>query len=126
VVSGGIRVGEFKSFYLDELSTLGDNVIAEFYHERGFSSSIMAHDELPLQPATLEDLAGSDRSANAEIIRRLFRGDERGPKRDAVVLNAAAALFVAGKTKSLAVGWEHAGDVIDSGKALQKLKDLAS
>lgn len=126
VVSGGIRVGEFKSFYLDELSTLGDNVIAEFYHERGFSSSIMAHDELPLQPATLEDLAGSDRAANAEIIRKLFRGEERGPKRDAVLLNAAAALFVSGKTKSLAVGWEFAASIIDSGKALQKLKDLAS
>jgi len=126
VVSGGIRLGEFRSYYLDELSTLGDNVIAEFYHERGFSSSIMAHDELPLQPATLDDLAGGDRTTNAEIIRKLFQGDERGPKRDAVLLNAAAALFVAGKTKSLAVGWESAADVIDSGKALQKLKDLAS
>lgn len=126
VVSGGIRLGEFKSYYLDELSTLGDNVIAEFYHERGFSSSIMAHDELPLQPATLEDLAGGDRVANAQIIRRLFHGDERGPKRDAVLLNAAAALFVAGKTKSLAVGWEFASNIIDSGKAAQKLKDLAS
>ena len=86
----------------------------------------MAHDELPLQPATLEDLAGSDRAANAEIIRKLFRGDERGPKRDAVLLNTAAALFVSGKTKSLAVGWEFAASIIDSGKALQKLKDLAS
>lgn len=126
IVSGGIRVGEFKSHYLDELSTLGDNIIAEFYHERGFSTSTMAHDELPLQPATLEDLAGSDRATNAQIIRRLFHGDERGPKRDAVLLNAAAALFVAGKTKSLAVGWEFASEIIDSGKAAQKLKDLAS
>jgi anthranilate phosphoribosyltransferase len=41
------------------------------------------------------------------------------------LLNAAAALFVAGKTKSLAVGWELAVDLIDSGKASQKLKDLA-
>jgi anthranilate phosphoribosyltransferase len=126
VVSGGIRTGEFKAHYLDELSTLGDNVVAEFYHERGFSNSILSPDELPLQPATLEDLAGSDRMANAQIIRRLFQGDERGPKRDAVLLNAAAALFVAGKTKSLAVGWELAGEIIDSGKALQKVKDLSA
>ena len=125
VVSGGIRVGEFKSHYLDELSTLGDNVIAEFYYERGFANSILSPDELPLQQAELADLAGSDRATNAAIIRRLFRGDERGPKRDAVLLNAAAALFVAGKTKSLAVGWELAGDIIDSGKALQKLQDIA-
>jgi anthranilate phosphoribosyltransferase len=125
VVSGGIRTGEFKTHFLDELSTLGENVIAEFYHERGFANSILSPDELPLQPAVLEDLAGADRATNAEIIRRLFRGEERGPKRDAVLLNAAAALFVAGKTKSLAIGWELAGEIIDSGKALQKLKDLA-
>ena len=76
-----------------------------------------------MQPAELADLAG-DRAANAEIIRRLFRREELGPKRDAVLLNAAAALFVAGKTKSLAIGWELATDLIDSGKALQKLEDL--
>lgn len=125
VVSGGIRFGEFKEHYLDELSTLGENIIAEFYHEHGFANSILSPDELPLQKAELADLAGSDKATNAEIIRRLFRGEELGPKRDAVLLNAAAALFVAGKTKSLAIGWELAADIIDSGKALQKLKDLA-
>jgi len=93
---------------------------------RGFSNSILSPDELPLQKASLADLGGSDRSTNAQIIRRLFQGDERGPKRDAVLLNAAAALFVCGKTKTLAVGWELAENLIDSGKALQKLRDLAS
>src|SRR6185503_12436657 len=63
---------------LDELSTLGENAIAEFYQERGFSASILALNELPLQPATLADLAGSDARANAEIVRRLLAGDERG------------------------------------------------
>ena len=54
-----------------------------------------------------------------------MRGEERGPKRDAVLLNAAAALFVAGKTKSLAEGWDLAAETIDSGKAEAKLAELA-
>ena len=69
----------------------------------------MSPEQFPLQPATLADLRGGDQVVNAEIIRRIFRGEERGPKRDAVLLNAAAALFVAGKTKSLAEGWDLAG-----------------
>jgi anthranilate phosphoribosyltransferase len=52
-------------------------------------------------------------------------GAEQGPKRDAVLLNAAAALFVAGKTKSLAEGWDLAGEIIDSGMASAKLAELA-
>jgi anthranilate phosphoribosyltransferase len=79
----------------------------------------------PIQPATIEDLAGSDRHANAEIVRRLLRGEERGPKRDAVLLNAGAALFVAQKVRSLGEGWERAGELIDSGKGLAKLEELA-
>jgi anthranilate phosphoribosyltransferase len=109
---------------LDEFSTLGDNTLAEFYQDRGFSTSIMSPRDFPLQPATLTDLAGGDRHANAGIIRRLLRGEERGPKRDAVLLNAAAALFVAGRTKSLIDGWDLAAEIIDSGRAEAKLAEL--
>jgi anthranilate phosphoribosyltransferase len=111
---------------LDELSTLGPNTIAEFYQERGFTTSVLSPEQFPLQPATLDDLRGGDRAANAEIVRRILRGDERGPKRDAVLLNAAAALFVAGKTKSLAAGWDLAAETIDSGKASAKLSELCA
>ena len=111
---------------LDELSTLGENTIAEFYQERGFTTSVLSPEEFPLQPATLDDLLGGDKFQNAEITRRILRGDERGPKRDAVLLNAGAALFVAGKTKSLAEGWDLAGETIDSGQADGKLAELAS
>jgi anthranilate phosphoribosyltransferase len=52
-------------------------------------------------------------------------GEERGPKRDAVLLNAAAALFVAGKARSLTEGWELAAQLIDSGEAAKKLNALA-
>jgi len=109
---------------IDELSTLGENTIAEFYQERGFATSTLSPQQFPLQRATLADLIGGDRRANAEIIRRLFRGEEHGPKRDAVLLNSAAALFVAGKAKSLVEGWDLAGQTIDSGHANAKLEEL--
>ena len=110
---------------LDELSTLGENVVAEFYHERGFTASVLTLENFPLQPATLADLLGGGKFQNAEITRKILRGTERGPKRDAVLLNAGAALFVAGKAKSLAAGWELAGETIDSGRADAKLSELA-
>jgi anthranilate phosphoribosyltransferase len=78
----------------------------------------------PIQPATLADLAGGNRQDNADIIRRVLQGQDRGPKRDATLLNAAAALFVAEKCRSLADGWELAAELIDSGKAWAKLQAL--
>jgi anthranilate phosphoribosyltransferase len=111
--------------FLDELSTLGENTIAEFYQERGFTVSTTLPDQFPLQSATLADLLGGDKMANAKIVREILSGQERGPKRDAVLLNAAAALFVAGKTKSLAEGWDLAGETIDAGRANAKLAELA-
>ena len=132
VVCGAVSSGDqdphlgvsHATFSLDELSTLGDNTIAEFYQDRGFAVSALSPDSFPLQPATLADLAGSDRTVNAEIVRRLLRGDERGPKRDAILLNCAAALFVADQCKSLSDGWELAMELIETGRANAKLKEL--
>jgi anthranilate phosphoribosyltransferase len=81
---------------------------------------------VPRQRASLEDLRGGDREVNADIIRRILRGEERGPKRDAVLLNAGAALFIAGKTRAISDGWELAAELIDSGRAQAKLVELTS
>ena len=86
----------------------------------------MSLEQFPLQPARLEDLLGGDRTANAEIVRRILAGEERGPKRDAVLLNTAAALLVADSVRSLAEGWDLAGETIDSGKAAAKLRELSN
>lgn len=112
--------------YLDELSPLGENTIAEFYQERALTVSTTTPEQFHLQRSTLADLLGGDKAANAQIIRDIFSGAEHGPKRDAVLLNAAAALFVAGKTKSLSEGWDLAAQIIDSGKARAKLIELGS
>jgi len=139
VVCGRVRSSEFgvrssevvvsrpstSDHFLDELSTLGENTIAEFYQERGFAASVLAPEQFLMQRAALADLLGGDRQANAEIVRRILRGDERGPQRDAVLLNAGAALFVAGTAKSLSAGWDLAAATIDSGEAAAKLAELA-
>lgn len=125
VVTGVVPVpGQATPAHLDEFSTLGETHIAEFYQDRGFTSSVFKPEHHPLQPATLADLAGGDKEANAAIVRRLLAGDERGPKRDAVLLNAGAAFFVAGKVKSIAEGWDLAAHLIDSGRTSAQLKAL--
>jgi anthranilate phosphoribosyltransferase len=116
--------GSVPNGYLDELSTLGETTVAEFYQPRGLTTSSLSPSNFPIQPATLADLAGGNREDNAEIIRQLLRGQDRGPKRDATLLNAAAALFVAEKCRSLTDGWELAAELIDSGKAWAKLQAL--
>ena len=122
VVCGSVAEGG-KKRYLDEFSTLGNNHVVEFSPGAARLRSISPR-RFPVQPATLADWAGGDRQANAEIVRRLLHGEERGPKRDAVLLNAAAALYVAGKSRSCAAGWKLAADLIDSGKTMVKLKEL--
>ena len=123
VVSGGINSADGS--HLDEFSTIGATTIAEYYQDRGFNTSAMDPRHFGFQPVRLEDLRGGDRKENAEILRQILSGKERGPKRDAVLLNAAAALFVSGKAKSLSEGVELAAELIDSGKALAKLHALA-
>lgn len=113
-----------EPLYLDELSTLGENTIAEFYQDRGFAASVMPAEQFSLQPAHLGDLNGGDRAINAEISRSILQGKERGPKRDAVLLNAGAALFVAGKSKTWSDGWDLAAELIDGGQAYRKLEEL--
>ena len=125
VVCGTVRDEAGSLRHLDELSPLGPTTIAEFYQEHAVACSTLSPELFPLQPATLADLRGGNREVNAAIIRRILHGEERGPKRDAVLLNAAAALFVGGRTKSLVAGWELAAETIDSGKAAVKLAELA-
>jgi len=126
VVCGAVTDHGSAVRYLDELSPLGPTTVAEFYQENAITLSHFSPESFPLQPATLADLRGGGRELNATIIRRILKGEERGPKRDAVLLNAAAALFVAGHTRNMVAGWERAAAVIDDGQAFTKLQQLTS
>jgi anthranilate phosphoribosyltransferase len=112
------------SAYLDELSTLGNTSLAEFYQDKGFHTATLSPEPFTSQPVQLGDLAGGDARANAAILRRILSGEERGPKREAVLLNTAAALLVAGSVRSLTEGWDIAVRLLDDGTAAAKLEAL--
>ena len=116
--------GQVGDAYLDELSTLGESTVAEFYQDRALSVSSLSPELFPIQKARLDDLMGGDKRVNAGLVRQVIEGVDRGPKRDAVLLKAGAGLFLAGRTSSIAEGWVLAGEVIDSGKGLRKLEEL--
>lgn len=117
--------GEAEGQPMDELSICGGNTIAEFYQERGFNSSRLEPEEVGLARAPVEALKGGGKVANAAIARAILEGSERGPRRDATLLNAGAALFTAAAARSLIEGVEMAAELIDGGKAGAQLAALA-
>ncbi len=126
VVCGSVPQDSGVTCYLDELSPLGPTTVAEFYQENGLNCSEVDPKAFAVRPASLADLRGGDREVNARIIHTILKGEERGPKREAVLLNAAAALFVGGRARSMTVGWEVAAEVIDNGTAWRKFEELRS
>jgi anthranilate phosphoribosyltransferase len=114
---------------LDELSVTSPSSVLEVRGDGAgdFELSEWRVDpaELGLPGATLDDLRGGDAAFNAAAIRSVLEG-ERGPRRDIGVLNAAAALMVAGRVDDLAAGLTVAGESIDSGRALGVLDALVA
>ena len=112
---------------LDELTTTGPSYVAELDDGTVRTFEVLPSDaDLPL--ARPEDLKGGDAETNAAAMRAML-GGERGPFRDAVVYNAAAALLVAGRAASLREGAERAADAIDAGRAeatLQRLVEITN
>ncbi|MEZ4865462.1 MAG: anthranilate phosphoribosyltransferase [Caldilineaceae bacterium] len=103
---------------LDELSVTGVNRVSHL-HEGAVRTFTLDPQELGLTPATIADLRGGEAEENAAITRSILRGEIRGAKRDAVLLNAAAALST--ECGDLAAGLEEARASIDSGAALRVL-----
>jgi anthranilate phosphoribosyltransferase len=106
---------------LDELSTIAATKILHI-EDGGITESVLDGTGLGLAAATLDDLKGSDARTNARIIREILSGKETGPKRDIVLLNAAAALVTAGIAEGFASGIELARKAIDKGSAQQALE----
>ncbi len=107
---------------LDELSTTGVNRVSSF--SNGVVRTYeLDPSELGLRRATLADLVGGDPEENASISRAVLAG-EQGPRRDVVLLNAAAALVAGGAADDLHEGLARAVESISSGKALRKLDNL--
>jgi len=107
---------------LDEISLSAATFICEV--KAGWVRSYtITPEQFGFERCKKEDLQGGTPLENAAILKALLNG-EKGAKRDAAILNAAAAMFVTGKYESIDATVKIAADVIDSGKAMQKLYDF--
>lgn len=108
---------------LDEISLLGKTLINEI-KDGAITSYEIAPEDFGLNRCTLEEIATGTPEVNAGVIRDVFSGNNRGPRRDAIIINAAGALYIGGKADSFAEGIKLAGEIIDSGAARAKLEQL--
>jgi anthranilate phosphoribosyltransferase len=107
---------------MDEISITGISRISEL-RDGDVSTYSISPEEVGLRRATLQDIHGGDASQNAGLILDLLNGG-RGPRRDIVLLNSAAALMASGRAANMKEGLDMAADSTDSLRALQKLRDL--
>jgi anthranilate phosphoribosyltransferase len=109
---------------LDELSTLGPNRVSRLI-DGGVETYDLDPSALGFAPARLADLKGGDAVENGQIMRDVLSG-QMGPKRDIVLLNAAAILIAADRADGFMDGLSIAAKVIDSGAAIESLDALIS
>ncbi len=107
---------------LDEISLSAPTTVCEI-RDGWFKSSVITPEDFGFPRCTKQDLRGGTPEENAKITRAILSG-EKGPKRNAVLMNAGAALYIGGKADSMKNGIALAAEIIDSGKALETLNQL--
>jgi anthranilate phosphoribosyltransferase len=108
---------------VDELSTMGVNHYCEV-KEGVVTAHTLDPEPLGFTRADIEELRGGDCAENARILAGILRGQIHGPRRDVVILNAAAAFVVCGLARDMADGIPWAHEQLDSGRALARLEAL--
>ncbi|RPH84897.1 MAG: anthranilate phosphoribosyltransferase [Candidatus Rokuibacteriota bacterium] len=109
---------------LDEISNTGESQLSEV-RDGTVRTFTVRPEDFGMPRAAIADLRGGDREQNAQIIRALLEG-EPGPRRDIVLMNAAAALVAGGRARDLKDGVGLAAQSIDSGAARDKLQALVA
>ena len=108
---------------LDELSPMGPTAVAEL-HDGAVSQRNVHPEDFGLESCSAEELAGGEPEYNARIILSVLEGEERRGARTAILMNAGAALYVAGVSDTLGEGIAASAVAIDDGSALDALEDL--
>lgn len=119
VKRGMVVYGQDK---LDEISMSAPTTVCEF-KDGWFKTYTITPEDFGFERCIKADLVGGTPEENAAITRAILSGD-KGPKRDAVLLNAGAALYLGGKAGTMQAGVKLAAELIDSGKALETLEKL--
>ena len=122
LISLGVKRGMvvYGKDKLDEISLSSPTSICEI-KDGWYRSFVITPEEFGFERCTKEDLKGGTPEENAEITRSILKG-EKGHKRNAVLLNAGASLYIAGKADSFEAGVKLAAELIDSGKAYETLE----
>lgn len=120
VVKGMVVYGQDK---LDEISMSAPTTVCEI-RDGWFQSYQIQPEQFGYNSCAKEELAGGTPEENAQITRDILEGREKGPKRQAVCLNAGASLYITGKAKNIEEGVRMAESLIDSGAAVKKLEEF--
>jgi anthranilate phosphoribosyltransferase len=107
---------------LDEI-TISDGTRASRFLDGKVENAYLTPEDFGVERGKMEDLLGGDKEENAAIAVNILKG-EKGRKRDAVLLNSAAAIMVSGRVSDIFAGYEMAKESIDSGRALKKLEEI--
>lgn len=110
---------------LDEISASDKTYVCEF-RDGWFKEYEMEPEDFGYKKCDKSELEGGTPEENAEITRNILNGTLRDGKRNAVCLNAGAAIYVAGKADSLAEGIKIAEETIDSGKAIERMNEIVA
>ncbi len=108
---------------LDEISMSASTKVCEI-KDGEFRSYTISPEDFGFERCAKEELVGGTPAENAEITRAILDGREQGAKRNAVLLNAGAAIYVAGRAQTLDEGVAIAREIVDSKKALRKLEEF--
>lgn len=108
---------------LDEISMSAPTTVCEINHGQ-FTKYTIQPEDFGFTTCDKSELVGGDSAENAQITKDILSGKETGAKRNAVVMNAAACIYIAGKADTLQAAAKIAEDMIDSGKAMQVLEQF--
>jgi anthranilate phosphoribosyltransferase len=106
---------------MDDLTVSGETIVTEL-NDGDLKSYTLTPEEVGLRRSRRDDLLGGDGAENAQTLREILAGTVQGAKRDVVLLNAGAGLYISDKASSIKEGVELAQSLLDNGKALAKLE----
>jgi anthranilate phosphoribosyltransferase len=114
---------------MDEISTLGPTLVAKVSSDGMVVRETVEPADLGVATASVDALRGADATGNAQLLLDILGGEQRGAARDIVLVNAAAALVVAGLAEEWSEAMARAAESIDSGAAstvLQRMRRIAA
>ena len=120
VERGMVVYGQDK---LDEISMSSPTTVCEI-RDGWYRTTVVKPEDFGFKTCSKDELKGGTPEENAQITRAILSGKEKGPKRDAVLMNAGASLYIGGKAESFEEGVKLAAQIIDSGKATETLEKM--